>query len=177
MNPVQAIDVRSHLSEEQMTECLMGAQSSAKVSVHLSHCSICKEELERLGAAVGSFNAVTLAWGESRAWMNLVEGSRGIPARSDRRWLAMASWALAACLMLVCGLAFYSHRERSDASANLASAVAVQEDSEAQIAQDNKLLTEVDLAIRDYGRSPVEEYGLVSDASDPSRPQGESRNP
>lgn len=171
MNPLQSIPVRGHLNDEQITECLMGVEPSGEISAHLMQCEICRQELERFGASIDSFNATTLAWGESRAGTSLLRGN-ALP-RTDRHVFAVASWALATCLMLVSGLTFYMHR---DPSAHVASAVASHEDSEAQIAQDNKLLTEVDLAIHDYGRSPVQEYGLLPNATDRSRQRGESRD-
>jgi hypothetical protein len=79
----------------------------------------------------------------------------------------MAAVAVAACIMLVAGVLAVMHREearRPDAAAGVAQ-MAVQQPAsegeyEAQIAQDNKLLMAVDVALRDEGPSPVEEYAL-----------------
>jgi hypothetical protein len=168
-----------HLNDDQFTECLMGAEPGSAAAAHLSHCAACREELARFGMSVDSFNAATMAWSESRPSMNLEESTWDRLHRAswtNRPFVAATSWALAACLMLVAGVSIVQYREHRDGQANnIASVVPPQEDSEAQIAEDNQLLMEVDLALHDRSRSPMQEYGLRPMTSVRSRQRGEAR--
>ena len=147
-----------HLTDDQFAECLMGADFGSGINAHLSTCQDCREELDHFGTSVNTFNTAAMRWSESRSGSLL--GSRQTHNRwtllTHRPFFAPASWALASCLMLAAGVSITHHHDVE----TVASLTQVQDDSEAQIAQDNKLLTEVDRATRNYDRSPAQEYGL-----------------
>lgn len=178
MKWIHSTQLSGHLNDDQFTECLMGAEPGSEAATHLSHCEACREELARFGASVGSFNAAAMAWSESQPSVSLQGSTQGRGSRvswTNRPFAAATSWALAVCLMLVAGVSILQHRGYHDGSANMASVVPPQEDSEAQIAEDNKLLMDVDLALHDRSRSPELEYGLRPRANVRSRQRGEAR--
>jgi hypothetical protein len=163
-----------HLSDDQFVDCAAGLEVSAEAAAHLRECAACREELAGFGVAVDSFNRVALEWSEARPVASLRERRWGW-RWSGRPVFGMAAVALAACIMLVAGVTALVHRE--EGRRPRAAAVAVPQpvsegDSEAQIAQDNKLLMAVDVALRDDGPSPIEEYALQRIAAAHAKAQG-----
>jgi hypothetical protein len=178
MNPTGSPQFSGHLNDDQFTECLTGGEPGFEAATHLAHCEACREELARFGASVGSFNAAAMAWSEVQPSVSLqgsTEDGGCHVSWTNGAYAAATSWALAACLMLAAGVSIVQHRGRHDGPANVASVVPPQEDSEAQIAEDNKLLMDVDLALHDRSRSPELEYGLQPRANARSRQRGEAR--
>jgi hypothetical protein len=57
---------QSHLTDEQFADLLLGSTPSA-VQTHLSLCTQCAEEAERVSGAIGSFEQQTRLWAERRA--------------------------------------------------------------------------------------------------------------
>jgi hypothetical protein len=57
---------QSHLTDEQFADLLLGSTLSA-VQTHLSICTQCAEEAERVSGAIGSFEQQTRLWAERRA--------------------------------------------------------------------------------------------------------------
>jgi hypothetical protein len=164
-----------HLSDDQFVDCAAGIEISTEAAAHLRECAACREELAGFGVAVDSFNRAALEWSEARQVASLRE----------RRWrwsgrpvFGMAAVALAACIMLAAGVTAvrqYEEGRRPADVAQVAGSQGVAEpqgDSEAQIAQDNKLLMAVDVALRDDEPSPVEEYALQRIAAAHAKAQG-----
>jgi predicted anti-sigma-YlaC factor YlaD len=165
--------LNAHLSDDQFVDCAAGLEISAEAAAHLRECSACREELAGFGAAVDSFNRAAREWSEARPMGSLRERSWG-----GRPVLGMAAVALAACIMLVAGVTAVRHHEEARRPADVAQVAGSQGvaesqgDSEAQIAQDNKLLMAVDVALRDDEPSPVEEYALQRIAAAHAKAQG-----
>jgi hypothetical protein len=152
-----------HLTDDQFVDCAAGLEVSAEAAAHLRECAACREELAGFGVAVDSFNRAALEWSEARPVGSLHEESLRGWRWVRRPVFGMAAVALAACIMLVAGVTAVMHRQegrRPDVAAIAAPQPASEGDSEAQIAQDNKLLMAVDVALRDDGPSPIEEYAL-----------------
>jgi anti-sigma factor RsiW len=164
--------VDCHLSEDQFTDCLLGTEPSPETAAHLAHCAACQEELAAFDASVAGFNSASLAWSEARPVQSLLPANY---SRAQKPFLNAASWALAVCTLLVVGASTVLHRQEVERSASVAFAGASQEDSEAEVAQDNKLLQEVDQALHHNVSSPVQEYGLGSETSPRTRSHGETR--
>jgi hypothetical protein len=177
---MNSAELNVHLSDDQFVDCAAGLEVSAEAAAHLRECAVCREELAGFGVAVDSFNRAALEWSKARPVASLRE----------RRWrwsgrpvFGMAAVALAACIMLVAGVtAVRQHEEgrRSADGSQVAGSQAArsqgvaepQGDSEAQIAQDNKLLMAVDVALRDDEPSPVEEYALQRITAAHAKAQG-----
>jgi hypothetical protein len=142
-----------HLTDDQFVDCAAGLDISPEVEAHLRECAGCREELTGFGVAVDGFVNASLGWSDAR------------PVASLREKVAVRrpvlAWA-AACALLVAGVSAVLHHGESrqqQAAANVLS-TEQQGDSEAQIAQDNKMLMAVDEALRDNEPSPVEVYAL-----------------
>ena len=153
----------NHLNDEQFMECAIGEEPGVEAAAHLLECEACREELARFGMSVSSFNSAARAWSEARP-VEVRTAASGY--RAGRPFLAMASGMVAACLILGLGVVAVSHHEQGGRVGTVASVSAPQEDSAAQIAQDNQLLMAVDVAIRSDDRSPVLEYGLAPESND-----------
>jgi hypothetical protein len=163
----------THLSDEQFSDYALGMEPAGDAAAHLSVCAECTEELARFGAAMTEFSAAALGWSESRSPMSLRQLG---PEASPRSRFALASWALAAGFLLavgVSGVAHWGHRDAIDVnSAGIASpAGEVGDCSEAEIAQDNKLLRDVNMAIGEETPSPFSQYRLSQTDVARSRPR------
>jgi predicted anti-sigma-YlaC factor YlaD len=166
MNSYETNQRKDHLDEDQFADCLIGLEPDTEVAAHLACCEVCRAEMERFGSAVNAFKRATVAWGEARPELR--------PRVSSREWrprpvLVVASWALAACTVAGVGMSVLLHwgpdqRVTGGSLEGRAAVVPVQEDSAAQIAQDNKLLLEVDRVTRSDDSSVLQEYGLRPDA-------------
>lgn len=166
----------NHLNDDQFMECAIGEEPSLEAAAHLRECEACREELARFGMSVSSFNSAAQAWSESLPAMSVRGASVGQQRyRASRPLFAAASYALTACLMLGVGFEVV-HHEQGGRSGSVSTASAPQEDSAAQIAQDNQLLMAVDVAIRSDDRSPVQEYGLAPETNSRARARGASRD-
>jgi hypothetical protein len=162
----------THLSDEQFSDCALGMEPVGDAAAHLSACSECTEELARFGASMTEFSAAALGWSESRSPMSLRQ--LGLKASSPHPRFAIASWALAAGFLLAVGVSTVTHREHRGAADGGSAAVAspvgeVADCSEAEIAQDNKLLQDVNMAIGSGEPSPVSQYRLSQTDVAPSR--------
>jgi hypothetical protein len=122
---------------------------------HLAACPLCRGKVEEFQSDLGAWNRTTLKWSEARA----ARAGR-IQVRPARRRppLAALGWALAAAALLA--IAIPVGREAGMFGANHGTTVAQQEESEAQIAQDNELLKAVNAAINPDEMSPLKEYDL-----------------
>ena len=151
----------THLSDDEFAAYLIGASASPEVEAHVSACEVCRAEVTAFGSSVESLNAASLAWSESRRFSSLA----GVPGRGRSTAVSTrVSWALTACLAVAAGVAVVAHEDHRSASP-VAVAVA-QEDSEAQIREDNELLMAVDQATSGSVLSPVQEYGLGRSSAD-----------
>jgi hypothetical protein len=164
--------VSNHLDDYQFLGCAIGEEPGVEAAAHLRECEACREELARFGMSVSSFNSAARAWSEARPVKVRTEG-RGY--WTARPFIAMASGMVAACLVLGLGMEAVWHHEQGGRPGTAASVRGPQEDSEAQIAQDNQLLMAVDVATRSDDRSPVLEYGLAPESNDRARTQETTR--
>ncbi len=161
-----------HLNDEQFTAYLLDADSNPATTAHLVSCAICREELELFRQSVSSFNSLTLAWSESRPAAQI---RRAVPP--PRAWFPGLVWAFAACLMLVVALSvtLNTHHNEHSISSHPMNANQHEENSEAEIARDNQLMTEVNLEINRRERSPILEYGLSPQTGESAKMRTESR--
>ena len=144
-------ETTNHLSDEALNDVLIGLGSSASES-HLAACPLCRGKVEEFHSDLGTWNRTTLKWSEARAGRIQVRPARRRPP------LGALGWALAAAALLA--IAIPVGRESGMFDTNHGTTVAQQEDSEAQIAQDNELLKAVNAAINPDEMSPLKEYDL-----------------
>ena len=107
-------------------------------------------------ASVDDFSHAALGWSAAQPAVS----PRAIVTASARRpFVAVAQWAVAAVVVLMAGGAVVAHRPGSTVAVS-APGIAVVDDSEAQIAQDNQLLESVNVALVGDDPSPFREYRL-----------------
>jgi hypothetical protein len=157
----------SHLTKEEVTDHLLGV-SSLTVNAHLLGCPACAEELERVKYSIAGFRDAAQGWGEHalRAAESRATGGRVRGAQSRPTWIL----AMAAMILFVAGLLIYTHREPAvsqshpavDSSPATGAAL-----SQAQLDQDNQLLSQVSVELSEAVPSPMQPL-LVSESSTPT---------
>jgi hypothetical protein len=150
MTPEQS----AHLSEEAINDVLIGL-GSPESKAHLAVCSICSKGAKEFHSEVNAFNRAALAWSEAKPQAKLDAVAK---PRVHRIAASPLSLALVAALLLAVGFPVWHHVHPA---ANHASVPPpAQQDSEAQIAQDNDLLQTVNVALNQGEESPVAVYHL-----------------
>ena len=149
-----------HLTDEQFAECVAGCAVVApdpESEAHLRECSQCREELARFAASMEDFSRAAFGWSETQPAVSLRAKAR---PQSGRSWLAPAGWAVAAAVLLAAGLPIVIHHDRQPAASPDAAVADGPDDSDAQIAEDNRLMRSVDMAIGGNESSELRGYGL-----------------
>jgi hypothetical protein len=188
---------RTHLSEEQLDDVLMG-DAAVEAAGHLVECTACQARVAEMAAPIASFAAVSLAWSERQSATTFprVVGATG------SAWPQRASWALAATCLLLIGFAIpmARHEERgsrtvaateprqtarvsaagqiaaaqvSNLKGRVAVVAATDSSPDAQIAQDNRMLRAIDRELDASVQSPSEAFGPMAVGG---RPNGHGRN-
>ncbi len=160
----------SHLTDAQFSEMLFseGVAVEPAIRAHLAQCDQCRTELGMFLAAMDDFGAAAMEWSNAQPVVS---------PRATVRRPTMARplrWAVAAALVAAVGVPVAMHRERPDAAPVVAGIDFDGGDSQAQIAQDNRLLQSVDVALAESDPSPFEEYRL-DDSTEGSRARTRTR--
>ena len=93
----------SHLSEEQLSEYVLG-QPSPLIERHIQGCPACRAELTNFRQALGEFRVAVHAWSQDQAKQVLA----GPPALPERRsWPASHQLAWALVIAVVCVIASF----------------------------------------------------------------------
>lgn len=133
-------DFSGHLTDEQICDLQAGDSSDLTAQAHLATCAVCREELASLESALESFNDASLAWAAAAA-PRLVPP----PSRIARSLGARPAWGLGfAGAAIVCLIAFGPHLSDRHRIAPTASQSASSALSNAELAQDNRLMTSID---------------------------------
>lgn len=156
--------MNAHLTHEELTDKLMGA-SSLTVNAHLLECPACAGELDRLKGSISSFRDAAHAWSED----NLVATkSDRSGAQTPARW-PVANWILvaAALILFAAGSTVYFYQQRIAglaASAKVSTPAVNPGLSQAQLDQDNQLLSQVSVELGESVPSPMQPL-LVSESA------------
>jgi anti-sigma factor RsiW len=159
------------LTDDQFAECLGGEYPSPETQAHLACCEACRAEMNLFRGSVDDFSTAAMGWSKSQPVISpRTQAATG--ARSPRPAFRYAplGWAMAAAVALAVGVPLAVHHQHADVTAN----VTAEDDSPAQIAQDNSLLQSVNVALGSADPSPLSEYRLTETKTSKSRP--ESRN-
>jgi predicted anti-sigma-YlaC factor YlaD len=151
--PTSAPLTSPHLTDDQFTECLIDNAPSGAAEAHLAACPQCRAELSRFLVSVDDFSSAALAWSYAQPAVS----PRAIAAAARPAFLTPARWAIAAALLIVLGVPLVRHHNDDAVS----TAAATAEDTEAQIAQDNRLLQSVNVAIAVDDSAPLRQYQLT----------------
>ncbi len=150
-------DLTSHLTQEELTDNLMGV-SSLTVNAHLLSCPACADELDRMKSSITGFRGAAHAWGENAliAAENRTSRARVAENRPRRaRWMV----AMAAMILFLAGSAAYL-RHQPAVSQKPATVVATSADesrlSQAQLDQDNQLLSQVNGELSEAVPAPMQ---------------------
>ena len=157
--------MNTHLSEEEFTERLLGMGSS-KAEAHLAECGACREEMARVGAALGMYREAAVEWSERRpVGERLSARMAGKGRKSANAWMPVAGWAVAAGLVVAIGVPVMRHVEDGrQAEASITVAGATGPVSADAISQDNAMMGEINAAIEQPDISPVHEYKIEAKA-------------
>jgi len=145
-----------HLTEDALNDALIGL-SSPESEAHLATCAVCRVKVEEFRSEMQMFNQTTLAWSEARPAKSLQGAGR---TKAHPVSFAAAGWVLAAVVLLMIAIPVWNRDRRSAARDRVVPASAP-ENSEAQIAQDNELLRQIDMALSASEASPINEYHLA----------------
>lgn len=150
----------NHLSDEQFTELLLGANPRV-VREHLAACPQCAEEAQRVSAAIGSFAEQSRLWAERRAAAQQSIASVRLPRfqwlHGPRAWATAGSLAVA----LAAGVGYTLHLDRSGpAQPAVAHSPSAPPVSHTALQSDNELMAAVDREIREDDAATAGMYGL-----------------
>ncbi len=159
-----------HLTDAQFSECLTAERPKPAIQAHLTECDACRMELGSFMAAMDDFGAAAMNWSKAQP----VPSVRAKAAQTRRGYVMPMGWALrgalAAAAIAAVGVPVEMHRERENPPP-VATMDAV--DSATQIAQDNRLLESVNVALAESEPSPLTEYGLDAKTRVKTRTRGE----
>jgi hypothetical protein len=162
-------EISTHLSEEAMNDVLIGLASPESES-HLNTCVICRSQLDVFRSTVQAFNQASLEWCQAMPAVAL-----RAPARFRPLVFAPATWVLAIALLLVAGIPAWIHLSHSSLH-SVSAPAPVQQDSDAQISQDNDLLQSVNVALNESDVPPISKYYLSDGPHPQSKDRPELRN-
>ncbi|MDR3724123.1 MAG: hypothetical protein P4K83_06505 [Terracidiphilus sp.] len=153
-------DFSVHLSEEALNDILIGI-GSEQSERHLAQCPECRARVEEFNSGIALLDATSMAWSRQRA----AQMPDPPPHTGAGRFpLATMGWATAAVLLIAIVAPVWRHH-LNQSKIGYATQPAIQtpevthaEDSEAQIAQDNALMRDVDAAINASEASPLGGY-------------------
>lgn len=150
--------VSPHLTDDDFAGCLAGTTPAPAIAAHLASCDLCREELAVFLTSVDTFSDATLEWSRSQpVGSPRTELLRHIPSLFSPG----LRWGLAGILLVGVSIPAVLHYERRDLRVNPQAALAGPEDTPAQIAQDNRLMESVNVALESTDPSPFREYGLA----------------
>lgn len=155
----------AHLTKEELTDNLLGI-SSLTVNAHLLSCPACADELETVKRSVAGFRDAAHAWSEDAL---VAAESRVSHARTGGEGSRRTGWILAAAAMIlfIAGSIAYLHQEPPVSQAHpdvLATPTSNTGLSQAQLDQDNQLLSQVSVELSEAVPAPMQPL-LVSEPS------------
>lgn len=133
-------DRTQHLTDAEFADLLAGYTPGRATEAHLASCEHCRGELDMVLGSLGSFRLAGTLWAEAEAPKRVP-----LPSRLALKLGLQPSWsvALAATVtagVLMFGLGTPSHHPRPNAMAH----VALSTPSNAELAEDNRLMTSID---------------------------------
>jgi hypothetical protein len=142
-----------HLNTETLNDLMIGL-GSAEAEDHLAACAECRARIGQFQKDVALLDQTSMAWSRLRAAHMpdppIQAGVRRLP-------LATMGWAMVVVLLLAIAPPVWRTLNRPTAS-QMPSPTVQTETSEAQIAEDNQLLHDVDTAINTGEAAPLEEF-------------------
>jgi len=141
--------MNEHLTHQELTDHLLGTRS-ATVEAHLSTCTACSKELYQFRESLGTFRAAVHNWSEAERPVQ----RQVFPVPRSFDWLLVGSMAL---VLLTFSLVFWG--DRPDTKVNVdpgPTTNLVAQNSEAQIQQDNELLSNINQELSEGLPAPMQ---------------------
>jgi predicted anti-sigma-YlaC factor YlaD len=141
----------AHLTHEELTNRLLD-EPSMTVDAHLHDCEQCRAEMNQIRTSLGLFRSAAHSWSERAAEVdhNVIV----VAPRRTRSWTA--EWAVAAALLLFLVVLPMVYWQDHGSHGKTASTPAVVNNSQAQITQDNELLSAVNNEISEGVPAPMQ---------------------
>jgi hypothetical protein len=134
-----------HLTDEQFADLLAGECPIDAVQ-HMKTCSQCQHEFEQVQVSIEDFSAVGLQWAEHRPAPQISASSALI-----RGWNPLTARTAAAGLLAAALFATYQEKRMQPPVVD----TLIPARSEAQVADDNRLMLAIDKEIRWQADSPI----------------------
>ena len=156
----------AHLTKEELTDTLLGI-SSLTVNAHLLGCPACADELESVKRTIAGFRDAAHGWSDDALEVveNRASRARISGARSRRTvWILTAA---AAMILFIVGSVAYFHQGPAVSQAHpvvLSTPTSNTGLSQAQLDQDNQLLSQVSVELSEAVPAPMQPL-LVSESS------------
>jgi hypothetical protein len=143
--------MNQHLTHQELTDHLLGTRS-ATVEAHLASCSACSKELYQFRESLGTFRTAVHNWSEAERPVQ----RHVFPVPRSFDWLLVGAMAL---VLLTFSLVFWG--DRSDNSAQnppppIPQQGTVDNNSLAQIQQDNELLSNINQELSEGLPAPMQ---------------------
>jgi hypothetical protein len=155
----------AHLTKEELTDNLLGV-TSLTVNAHLLSCPACTHELEQLKGAIAHFRGAARSWSEDT--LTAAEsGTAGARTLRSASWSARWILVTAAMILFVVGSLTFLRREQIASQvhpAQVETSMASGGLSQAQLDQDNQLLSQVSGELSEAVPAPMQPL-LVSESN------------
>lgn len=159
-----------HLTDEQFGELLMGELPDGATRAHLEACEFCRTEVEAVRGSFEDFNALSLRWSEAEAPRRVPVPSRLALRLGGRPLWGLGVAASAAGVLVAIGMSmpFGQHAPSRPTQA------AIPVPSNAELAQDNRLMQSIDQELRYDVQPAVSAAELKSTATSAAQDLGKT---
>jgi predicted anti-sigma-YlaC factor YlaD len=153
----------AHLTQEELTDKLLGVPSLT-VNAHLLSCPACADELQQVKNSIANFRSAAHHWSDDA----VTAASRASRARTSPGGFWAARWIMVAAVVIifVAGSVTYLHQKQANQAQSVQFSTPAPSTglSQAQLDQDNQLLSEVSGELSEAVPAPMQPL-LVSESS------------
>ena len=156
-------DRTQHLTDAEFADLLAGCTPGRAAETHLNACEHCRGELETVSGSLGSFRLAGTLWAEAEAPKRVPLPARLALRRGLQPSPSMALAATVTAAVLLFGLGAPPRPVQPSAAVRPALAAP----SNAELAEDNRLMTSIDQELSYQASSK-----MAADALGAAQPQG-----
>jgi hypothetical protein len=153
-----------HLTDAEFSDLLAGEMPSPATETHLAACDFCRSELDSVKDSLGSFGSLSTQWAVATAPARVP-----VPSRWALGLNARPTWATGLAVTALTGLLVFNYgpsgsRVGSGPLATSAPVVAAAPPSNAEIAEDNRLMMSIDQELSYRAQPAVSTSDLRADS-------------